>query len=338
MNVPNGLKAMPASIKRQGISLAAAACFFACAFIITFFSTAAYAKTITLSWVPSKSANVAGYKLYYGQSSRSYTVNKDVGNVTSYKLAGLSDKAVYYFSLKAYNAKRTQESGFSNEINSKGVETIAFSVGLMAAYGFEEGHGPKAIDASGNENHGKLKRAVRARGRFGKAIQLDGKNWVTVKDSGSLDLAGAFTLEAWVKPKAIRRSSIIYKQKAKGSSYDLYAYHDTDLPAASFNDGSGYSVVAAADQLPVKGWTHVAATFDGAVQRLYLNGVEVSSVSAQKAAIQPSNDVLRIGGNGVSGDYFRGAIDEVRIYNRALTPAEIQADLGTAIVRRQRKK
>ncbi len=337
MKACNGLKKMLFRKKWQGVCRAGMACFLLC----SFFCVTAFAKTVTLSWSPSKSANVGGYRLYYGQASRSYTVSKDVGKATSYKLTGLPNTAVFYFSLKAYNVKRTQESSFSNEVSSKGKQTAASTVavdGLVAAYGFEEGRGPKAMDASGNANNGKIKRAIRTRGRFGKAIYLDGKNWVTVKDSVSLDLTGAFTLEAWVKPKAIRRSSIIYKQKAKGSSYDLYAYHDTDLPVSSFNDGAGYSVVSGVNQLPVKGWSHLAASFDGAVQRLYLNGAEVSSVRAQKTAIQPSDDVLRIGGNGVSGDYFRGTIDEVRIYNRALTLEEIQADLGAAIIQRQRKK
>ena len=333
MNAPSRLQKKLVYKKRKGVYWLGLACFFVSALSCN----AASAKTITLSWTSSKSPNVGGYNLFYGQASRSYSVRKDVGKVNSYKLTGLSDKAVYYFSLKAYDVKRTQESGFSNEVNSKKGVQAAVSPGLVVAFGFEEGRGSKAVDVSGSANHGKIKRAIRTRGRFGKAIQLDGKNWVTVKDSGSLDLGGAFTLEAWVKPKAIRRSSIIYKQNAKGSAYDLYAYYDADLPASSFNDGSGYSVVAGINQLPVKGWTHLAATFDGTWQRLYLNGIEVSSAKSQKAASQSSGDVLRIGGNSVWGDYFRGVIDEVRIYNRALTPGEIQADLSAAIIPRQRK-
>jgi hypothetical protein len=83
---------------------------------------------------------------------------------------------------------------------------------------------------------------------------------------------------------------------------------------------------------------HLASTFDGAVQKLFINGLEVSSSVAQTALMEQSNDVLRIGGNSVWGDYFRGIIDEVRIYNRALTAEEVQLDLRTAILPSTKKK
>ena len=64
--------------------------------------------------------------------------------------------------------------------------------------------------------------------------------------------------------------------------------------------------------------------------RLYLNGVQVR-VRAQTGSTAVSNGMLRIGGNAVWGEYFAGLIDEVRVYNRALTAAEIQSDMGTPV-------
>jgi hypothetical protein len=310
-------------------------------FCCLFLPSNAFCRNINLAWSRSPSANVGGYKLYYGMASRSYSASVDVGNNTAYQFTGLPDNTVYFFSLKAYNVSRTLESGFSNEVNSNGVVTVSYSStsgGLVASYGFEEANGIKVIDASGNRNHGKIRQATRTKGRFGKALLFDGVNdWVTVKDSAALDLSGSFTLEAWIKPKSVRRSSIIFKQAIDGSVYDLYAFQDADLPVSSFNDGTGYSVISNVNQLPTKGWVHLASTFDGTVQKLFVYGVEVSSSSAQKASIAPSNDVLRIGGNSVWGDYFRGVIDEVRIYNRALTSEEIQMDLKTAVLPRKKR-
>jgi hypothetical protein len=77
-------------------------------------------------------------------------------------------------------------------------------------------------------------------------------------------------------------------------------------------------------------WAHLAATYDGSTQRLYVNGVQVSS-RAQTGPIAISSGPLRIGGNAVWGEYFQGRIDEVRIYNRALSQAEVQTDMITAI-------
>src|SRR5205814_797527 len=69
---------------------------------------------------------------------------------------------------------------------------------------------------------------------------------------------------------------------------------------------------------------------DGAVERLYVNGVQAAS-QAQTGAIKTSNGVLHIGGDSVWGEHFQGLIDEVRVYNRALSVSEIQTDMNTPI-------
>ena len=75
----------------------------------------------------------------------------------------------------------------------------------------------------------------------------------------------------------------------------------------------------------------MAGTYDGSTLRLFVNGGQVAS-TAMSGAIAPSTGPLRIGGNSLWGEYFQGRIDEVRIYNRALTTAEIQADMNTPVV------
>src|SRR5207244_1303537 len=75
-------------------------------------------------------------------------------------------------------------------------------------------------------------------------------------------------------------------------------------------------------------WTHLAATFDGATVRLYVNGAETVS-QVQTAALTPTAGTLQIGADSYTGENFAGRIDEVRIYNRALSAAEIQTDMNT---------
>ena len=65
--------------------------------------------------------------------------------------------------------------------------------------------------------------------------------------------------------------------------------------------------------------------------RLYVNGTQVASRAAT-GAIQTTNSPLWIGGNSPYGEYFQGLIDEARVYNRALTQAEVQSDMNTSIV------
>ena len=202
----------------------------------------------------------------------------------------------------------------------------------MAAYSFEEIGGQRAADASGRSNHGTIREAVRiTTGRYGKALKFDGINdWITINDSASLDISSGLTLEAWVYPQAIKSCSVLLKEQTGGSVYNLYPYENADLPISSLNDGVGDRVISGPNQLPINQWTHLTSTYDGLNQRLYVNGIQVSS-RVQKGLIKPSTGVLRIGGNSIWGEFFKGYIDEVRIYNRALTNAEIKKDLTTAV-------
>ena len=71
-------------------------------------------------------------------------------------------------------------------------------------------------------------------------------------------------------------------------------------------------------------------SYDRVTLRLYINGVQVSS-TRYTGAIATSANPLQIGGDSIYGQYFQGLIDEVRVYNRALTQAEIQTDMNTAV-------
>ena len=82
--------------------------------------------------------------------------------------------------------------------------------------------------------------------------------------------------------------------------------------------------------MPLNTWTHLAVTYDASVLRLYVNGA-ASGTAVVAGTIPASTGVLRIGGNSVWAEWFAGQIDEVRVYNRALTQSEIQADMATAL-------
>ena len=111
--------------------------------------------------------------------------------------------------------------------------------------------------------------------------------------------------------------------------YGLYANGDTNRPSAHVYIGAENDTRGTA-KLAVNTWTHLAATYDGSVLRLYVNGAQVSTRTIG-GNILTSTSPLRIGGNSIWGEYFSGLIDEVRIYNRPLTATEIQTDMNTAI-------
>ena len=83
--------------------------------ILSLLVPAAHAGQVTVAWDPNPEPEVAGYKIYYGNTAGNYTSSLDAGNATSILISGLQDGATYFFSAVAYDASHT-ESGFSNEI------------------------------------------------------------------------------------------------------------------------------------------------------------------------------------------------------------------------------
>ena len=82
---------------------------------VLIFPTLTLGEKVTLAWNPNSETNLDGYKIYYGNSSRNYDVNIDVGNVTEYKVLNLTEGETYYFAATAYDTS-DNESDFSDEI------------------------------------------------------------------------------------------------------------------------------------------------------------------------------------------------------------------------------
>src|SRR5262245_20412824 len=207
---------------------------------------------------------------------------------------------------------------------------------LVAAYGFEEGSGTTAVDSSGRGNRGTLAGPARRAGKLGQALSFNGAgNLVNVADSNSLDLTNGMTLEAWVYPTAASDSfdTVVLKERGTTSlAYALYAADGAGRPPSTYINivGSDRSV-AGTSNLSLNTWSHLAATYNGSALRLYVNGTQVATRNQTGNAAATTN-ALRIGGNTVWGEYFAGLIDEVRVYNTALTQAQIQTDMSTPVV------
>jgi PKD repeat protein len=203
--------------------------------------------------------------------------------------------------------------------------------GLVAAYPLEEGSGTGTADAAGNNNTGTISAATWRVGRFGNALGFNGTNSVvTAPDSGSLDLTSGMTVMAWLYPTALGGArNVVYKDS---SSYFLSASTtESTAPAVGVSFGTA---LQGPNALPLNTWSHVAGTFDGTTLALYVNGVQVAS-RAQTGSITPGTGPLMIGGNAfVAGKHFAGSIDEVRIFNRALSASEVSQSMQSAIIRR----
>jgi PKD repeat protein/glucose/arabinose dehydrogenase len=206
------------------------------------------------------------------------------------------------------------------------------ATGLVGAWGFNEASGTTVSDASGNGNTGTVTGATRSTaGRFGGALSFDGVNdSVTVADANSLDLRTSMTLSAWVRPTVGGGwRTVLLKEQPGQLAYALYSSTDNNRPSGHVFT-TGDMALGGPSVLPANAWSHLAAVWDGLTMRLYVNGTQVAS-GALAGTAATSSTPLRIGGNSVWGEWFAGLIDEVRIYNRALTAAEIATDRDTAV-------
>ena len=207
---------------------------------------------------------------------------------------------------------------------------VAGASHAVASYGFEEPVGTSVVDESGG-NDGVVDGPERTgSGRFGRALSFDGDDdLVTVPDSASIDLTTGMTLEAWVKPEAATDwRTVIFKESSGHSAYALYANGETDVPSVYLGGVSG---ALGTSELDAGKWTHLAATYDGNNLRLFVNGT-LAGTLPHEGDLSATDGPLTFGANHVWGEHFRGLIDEVRVYNRALSAAELGDDLGRPVV------
>lgn len=200
--------------------------------------------------------------------------------------------------------------------------------GLISAYSFDEPSGTTSYDYSGTNNATLISGATRdLSGKNSLGISFDGTSGrLEIQDSPSLDLVSGMTLEAWVYPTVSGGWRTIIMKETDGDL--VYALYQNDLgyPAVWIN---GTVNAASGTKLARNVWTHIAGTYDGKILRLYVNAVQKKTF-ATSSDIALSDGKLSIGGNTVWGEYFQGKIDDVRIYNRALSPTEIMRDKNSS--------
>lgn len=196
------------------------------------------------------------------------------------------------------------------------------SINQVGKWSFEDGSGITAKDISGYSNNGTLSGGATWQTPsqcglgLGGCLSFDGvSSRITVGDNDIFDLVSSFTIMAWIKPNNLDTGTIVRKP----SAYSFY-FTTTQGGLDIYNWSSDVRITCLKSKFTIGQWAHVAVSYNGTKATIYKDGT--SCVSGTTANFGTTGTDVFIGGD--TGLFFNGLIDEVSIYNQALSLAQIQ--------------
>ncbi len=291
----------------------------------------------TIFWTtnePATSRVEYGATTAYGSST---TTNSTFKTSHTRTLSGLTASTTYHYRARNTDAAGNEAIGgdftFTTQAADSPPPTTPPADGLRAHWKFDEGAGSTVADATGNGATGTLTNgALWTTGRANGAASFDGSNDFAAVPS--IDVTGsALTIAGWVRFSSFpSQSDQRIVAKANGSAESAHWWMLGQINNGSqrlrfrLKTGSTTTtLVASSGNLAANTWYHVAAVYDGAAMRLYLNGTQVGSTAKTGTLATSSSVPVSIGRNPDSYGYFSGALDDLRIYQRALSAAELAA-------------
>ena len=257
---------------------------------------------------------------------------------TSFSDLGLAAGTAHLYTVAAY------DTSWNTSVQSAGVQAPTLSgipAGLVAYYNFNEGAGTVVHDSSGNANNGAIGGATwAASGQYGSGVTFGScGSPVQIPPSGSLNLTSGLTMEAWVNPNSMTSGNDVILRYCGWEASCYVLEPNSNGVYVLLSTTNDYAGLTQTPGIPSGTWTHLAATYDGAAVRVFANGVQTDSApltgtfpsTQTQSALNTNPYPLYIGGSamlfGYICDYFDGIVDEVRVYSRALSQAEIQNDM-----------
>jgi hypothetical protein len=265
----------------------------------------------------------------------------DVVNQSSEEVSSKSSQLLSSCSELGYDKVESGESCYGTEIFSggekccDGINSYKIS-GLVGYWNLDDGSGNTARDKSGNGNDGVLMNSpIWTDGVKGKSLNfnLDDSQYVEIDDADEIDSIKAFS--AWVKPIARVTDAISYHtiaSKHTGWNFGLYLNYNTNPNKIHiiFQDSAGSHQTKDYEIPDYNEWYHAVGIFrdDGRVE-LFINGESQGTssgilIDAEGSGTNMKSSPIRIGGTPANR-YSTCIVDEVRVYNRALTEEEVKA-------------
>ena len=231
-------------------------------------------------------------------------------------------------------------------------QSIQSAIGdeLVGSWTFESVAGGKTPDMSGYNNVGTIYGASQVDGLklasgvgTGKALSFDGvDDYVNCGSGVSLNITSVITIEAWIKSNSVSgaKPDIIYSDTGTGFDYGNILRLDNNGKVVFFFDTGSDSYNAASDAGVVSSnqWTHIVGTFQSGVINIFVNGKQYTPTVTYNVGYARNfagGQIGRLSASWPTQYSFNGLIDEVRIYSKALTLAEIQKQYAAGLERHQ---
>jgi len=293
-------------------------------------------QAVSLSWQPVPEAD--GYEVQVAENINFSNISFGQINLTgtNFAVQGLTKNVAYFWRVRAkLQGIHSAWSEIRNFSTGNDDNNPLLNNGLVGYWPMDEGSGNRMMDQSGKGNHATIVDANGVswkKGVVDKAISLNGNSGRLgrVSHNNSLAIPKALTISAWVKPSDLGRNSIISKADSDGNGFELWLDLDGQIEFRlnRGRNGSAYRIRSDFNYSNQVGkWFHVAATFDGNNSIIYINGKEDISRTYGSFGIGTNSGNLVIGAIG-NVQRFRGEMDELRLYERALNEFEIPLLMG----------
>ncbi|UCG58438.1 MAG: hypothetical protein JSU70_02815 [Phycisphaerales bacterium] len=277
----------------------------------------AHLSGLVLSWMPG--AHVTEHKVYFGTGPENPALLAEISDTVQVEAPALERDTSYYWRVDEVQSDGKVVTG----------DTWSFNTGhLVAWWKFDEGTGNVAADSSRNGHDGTLSgNPTWAEGAIGGALLLDSDgDYVDVGKDSDFDITGQITISAWIKVNAFDKDwqAIVTKgdgawrlQRNWGSNTLEFGCSGLLVP------GTRWGQIFGAKDVNDAQWHHVVGVYDGQKIFLYVDGSLDASAEAS-GTIRVHDRPVYIGANSEKPDRnWNGLIDDVRIYNYALSADEI---------------
>jgi hypothetical protein len=247
----------------------------------------------------------------------------------------VSGSTTYFYRVRAYNSGGN--SAYSTETSATTPAAPGIDTGMVGHWTFDETSGTVASDSSGNGNNGTLVSGpVWTPGKIGGGLSLNGtSSYVMVPDSPTLDIAGSGSITVWVKRNALSTGdwrAIVAKGNDNVNAHYNYGMEFSSADRMEIDVGGGATGTQVDDaiiaQTDLTNWHQHGVVWNGTLITYYYDGLLVGAGWSQVAPSAGNTSSLFFGTFGNGGDFLNATIDDVRIYNRALTAADMSALYG----------